>query len=691
MNGITYKIAGAYFGSGGASGSGGNVNVEFGGTILTTGEVSHGIFAESVGGGLAQGNGLTSVGGNIRINVTGKIDVRGQQSDGILADSDGATRAGNILISIEQGAEVSGGCYFCGGGVHRAFFGAGIEFLNGSGNGLVNAGTITSRDNFAIVARNETPNDPLTIRNSGRILGNILRLKSDGSMAASGTDDINVTNEVTGLIRATEIDLGSGMLQNDGTLLIDMANPTILVGGLHESSSSVVQLTLEPNAAAVTSGTAALAVSSASAALLSGKLVVNLTEAPSAGPHSVVLVTDSAGVQFDSLSAQSTSPSDVVRYQIRSAGEGVVSLDYSVDFASPAVLVPLNLNMRALAIYLQGVYTAGQLDGTLASQLIHTERTLYTAELNSLSAEIYVDNALSMVHSGLRFADDLRRCIGARERCAWGRVQGVHDAHDATADNLGYDSDGWIVSSGVQTVVGEDWHLGAAVGYDSGNLHSRSGATSRNDQFNIGALIGRGFGVTDIYASLAGGYVRTEVRRAPLIGGGQRAPGATPHLSSLSGRLGVTYTFGTEGFHVRPRLELGSTRLHMPGIVEGGDNPFRLNTASSRETIGSLSPAVEMGGEFKTARGFRIRPRLVLSGIRYLGDAAASVTSSFASDTAGVVPFATRMALDRNVYGVTAGLDLLTRAGSVIRLEGFASDSSHMRSRGGSLKVEAAF
>ena len=61
-----------YIGSGGGSGSGGTVAVDMlGGTIATSGDSAHGIFAQSVGGSTA--NGSPGKGGNVTVNVTGQI------------------------------------------------------------------------------------------------------------------------------------------------------------------------------------------------------------------------------------------------------------------------------------------------------------------------------------------------------------------------------------------------------------------------------------------------------------------------------------------------------------------------------------------------------------------------------------------------------------------------------------------
>ncbi len=97
-------------GSGGAGGSGGQVDVTLSGSILTDGESSIGLVAQSIGGGggrasavAAKSNGGTvngsvslgadggtgNVGGTVNVTVSGAIATSGAHSDGVLAQSIG--------------------------------------------------------------------------------------------------------------------------------------------------------------------------------------------------------------------------------------------------------------------------------------------------------------------------------------------------------------------------------------------------------------------------------------------------------------------------------------------------------------------------------------------------------------------------------------------------------------------------
>ena len=89
-------------GSGGTGGTGGNVDVTNTGTILTTGEGAHGIYAQSVGGG--GGNGGSSITGTVRLKVgdntspTAQLNIGGAGGSGNVAGNVVVTNSGDIQV-----------------------------------------------------------------------------------------------------------------------------------------------------------------------------------------------------------------------------------------------------------------------------------------------------------------------------------------------------------------------------------------------------------------------------------------------------------------------------------------------------------------------------------------------------------------------------------------------------------------
>jgi uncharacterized protein with beta-barrel porin domain len=142
-----------FAGTVGGDGDGGQVKVSQTGNIITLGDTSHGILAQSAGG--------KGTGGTVDITVAGDITALGVDSNGILAQSRGDNGAGDISINIVSGL-VQGG----------SGTGAGISFMDGANNTLTNRGTVTTisgRDGMAIVGT--TGNE--TINNYGIVTGSV--------------------------------------------------------------------------------------------------------------------------------------------------------------------------------------------------------------------------------------------------------------------------------------------------------------------------------------------------------------------------------------------------------------------------------------------------------------------------------------------------------------------------------------
>jgi uncharacterized protein YhjY with autotransporter beta-barrel domain len=277
-------------GNNGSSGNGGGVTVTNSGNIVTEGVFSHGIVAQSVGGGggLAgvsnklgmtttsfgsnmqgilintEGLGLSfagSVGGNgsggsVTVNNSGNIITQGDYSHGIFAQSAGGTgsggnltvtNSGNILAEgansdgiLAQSVGGTGGgnisVTILGGTVQGGSgTGAAVRIMEGSTNTLTSYGTITSKDSVAGNAIIGTSGND-TINNYGTVTGTV----NLGTGTNAFHNDVNATFN-SGKI----VNLGTGnMLTNAGTLSPGgQRNPltTTLTGNFVQSSSGTFQ------------------------------------------------------------------------------------------------------------------------------------------------------------------------------------------------------------------------------------------------------------------------------------------------------------------------------------------------------------------------------------------------------------------------------------------------------------------
>ncbi|MGC4014163.1 MAG: autotransporter outer membrane beta-barrel domain-containing protein [Luteolibacter sp.] len=237
-------------GSGASAGSGGNVSVTNGlnGTITTTGARSHGIFAQSVGGGGGSGGGAGALvglggtgasggaGGAVSVNNAGTIQVSGVEAKGIYAQSigggggDGGNSGGLVAVGGKGSATSDGGsvavtntgtitstssaifAQSVGGGGGNGGSSTGWFSFGGSGDGGGDAGNVllTSHGNLTTSESNASAIFAQSIGGGGgnggnsTAVGTIVTLAM-GGQGKEGGDGGNVqvgVNTTTGAIDA---------------------------------------------------------------------------------------------------------------------------------------------------------------------------------------------------------------------------------------------------------------------------------------------------------------------------------------------------------------------------------------------------------------------------------------------------------------------------------------------------------
>ncbi len=204
-----------FAGSAGGSGSAGAVSVTHHGNITTSGDMSHGILAQSVAG-----SGGTA--GPVTVTVGSSIMANGANSDGIHAQSLGSRGNGDISITL-NGGTVRGGS---GSGV-------GVNFDGGADNTLINHGNISALSGTAI--RGSGGND--VVDNYGTVIG--------GVHLGAGSNAFN-NNAGARFDAGAIIDLGVGnTLTNAGILSpggLGTIMDTTIIGDLVLSASSVLEI-----------------------------------------------------------------------------------------------------------------------------------------------------------------------------------------------------------------------------------------------------------------------------------------------------------------------------------------------------------------------------------------------------------------------------------------------------------------
>jgi hypothetical protein len=200
---INVNVGAGFGGSGGAAGNGGNVTVANTGTIETDGAASDGIFAQSVGGGGGDGGAATSAnghgtlngslgigggagaageGGGIDITNTGSITTMGDLSHGIFAQSIGG----------------GGGTGGVSGGEATAFTAVTIN-MSGGGGANGDGGAINVANNGGAIATGGNDAIGIVAQSVGGS-GGVASVMSEDDDAKGGFGE-----SVTGLIPNTTI------------------------------------------------------------------------------------------------------------------------------------------------------------------------------------------------------------------------------------------------------------------------------------------------------------------------------------------------------------------------------------------------------------------------------------------------------------------------------------------------------
>ena len=660
----------SFAGSVGGAGTAGHVVVNHTGSIETTGDGAHGLFAQSAA---AQGTA-----GNVDVTLNGSINASGKDADGIFAQSGGGGGNGNIAIAVNDGI-VSGG----------SGTGAGVVLSGGAVNSLVNRGSITSMPGVqgrAIVAGSGNE----SIDNYGMVTGSV--------ELGAGANSFH--NESTGTLNAgATLGLGAGgVLTNEGTFSPGGSGTilaTALSGNLLQTPSGTyrVDLNLGTNKADRTSVSGA--------AGLAGRVqVANLDpELAVPGDHKVTILSSAGGVTNSGLSLSSPT-SAIVQYQLLYPDPTSVVLGYGVDFSPPG----LNGNQGTIGNYLSGVQAAGGYPGLapLVGALVGMPdaRSLASA-YEHLSPEPYLGAATGTLFSNIGFSDAMHSCgvPGGANRfvrqgeCDWFRLIGGEANQERTASNVGSDRWSLSLSTGAQRAVGDgSWHAGWGFAYEYSILRAEQLSNSSGNQLQLGAIVKKEYGATSLAADLSVGYGDYDSDRFVNL----PVPNVTAHSNQdvkfLSGHLRLAHAFERgANWYLKPMVDLGATHSWFAGFQETGAGPANLDVESRTETYVELTPALEIGGETRLSNGRLLRPYVKLGVTHFVSGASPEITASFQGAPVGVAPFTVKGEMDKTYTNVNLGVTLLNKKGQILQVGYFGSFSDHLKSNSGMVKLSIPF
>jgi len=666
------------------SSAGGDIVLDYTGTLTTGGDGAFGIIAQSIadGGGLAGDSAGSYAGsaydhagaeatgsaaGNVTIDQYGTLSVAGANAYAIFAQSDGNTDNDNA-VNINVGGSVAA----------TAATGGGVWI---DGTAQTNQVTIAAGASLsAATAVNNTGTQKANVANNGSLAGN---LNLGGTGAELGTVDNAGTLLKAGRIR--------GHVLNRGDFLVGESLGT---AGAHVTGdfTQTADGTLQIGADFVGQSADVLQVDGT--ARLDGKIRVNSSRLM---PNRPVVFLRSDDIARDAIPQGTSSLFD---YSTQYSGNQATVTAGQAHFDTVAQSYGAGRNLRELGSHLQDTWERGgseELAGVYAmmDQAAGQGGAAFTDALSSLAPGIAAAPAALKQADMARFAGSLLSCPhyeGAEWRlgessCVWGNIAARTTSVDGSHGTSSFDASGVTYQVGIQQQIAPRWFVGVSAAYENGHIKADDGRQSLSgDTGYLGASLKYQDGPWMVAGTLAGSYGSYDSTRHIRLPGNNASAKSSPDVMSLGQRLRVAYTHNMGQAYIMPMVDLDLIYTRMPSYSEHGAGALDLDYESSDKWTAILTPGVEVGGRIDLDQGYVLRPYLNVG----LSLSSTDHWDSHARlDAAPAGSRSAKSTLDagRTFGRMTAGLQLFSGEQFDVRLQYDGLYSSQVRSHGGSLKA----
>ncbi len=563
--------------------------------------------------------------------------------------------AGDTVYGGVSGVSLSGVTATGSLANHGTLSGGTYAVLGGAGGDTVNNyGTITGNVDLGS-GNNAFNNKPSGIFNSGDTVeldpGN--KLKNEGILSPHGS----------GTVGTTTITHGNLVQTVDGILAIDINGAT---------SDRVTSVELADMAGTVKPNLLSL----------SATTTFTIVNAPNVNNNGLS-VADTAAIDYELAFPLSD---DMVNLLI--AG---------VNFAVPG----LNRNQTAVARNLNAVFSAGS--GGLGSLLAALGNLQSTSELaaalNQLIPEIYSDAQIAALYASLGFSNSLLSCkvngtdtasIIREGQCLWAGASAQFLDQGTTFSQLGFTETTGLFAAGAQVTVAPDWRLGLGAGYQSSTIDTATNASSDGQTAQGGVALKYNPGAFLLAGVVSGGRAWYDTTRPVAFTGFAGTAQSDSHIDIWNGGVRAAYVFGSPQLYFKPMVDAAATRLDLGGFSEQGGGAANLTIASSKQTVTTIAPSLEIGTEWWMPNGTLIRPFL-RGGATWYENGNLALSAAFLGAPAGLTPFTIHTAMDDVMGTVGAGLDVITDTDTVLHLtyDGQIGATTQIHSVG--LKASARF
>ncbi len=681
--------------SGTSSGNGAGVTVSVDGTITTTGDASHGIFAQSIGGGggfrgyensvdFGTGSsGGSSTAGNIKITQSGTINVSGEQSVGILAQQDSPGVSGTTVDATINGDVV--------GGPGSQGFGAWIISKSSNQSTL----TIGSAGSLGAASGNAARFDAngsggITLNNNGNLTGNIV---NDGNPS-----DVQINNRGGGRFIAGESIQAN--VRNDGRMFVGHG-----IGGVRFGRTEIAGDFTQTSGGALIFRTDFERGQSDSLAVR-GNAVLDGEVEPRPAPGSrilpnrrLTLVTVDGGISGDLRLVSDIR--GIFEYDLGRFGNSFAIAAVGIDLEG--IASGLTANQTEVARNLESIWLAGSggLDvfGTFDAiarsdpgavrnffDELTPGATLGFAVRGPAEGQYFSDTALN----GPIFEGETTRL--AENPSAWLRAHGRTTSQRFGGDGFSnYRLDSMMYQTGGQKEIGEDLYIGGSIAYRDDSLSSRNNVSSGDGDTALAAItLKHEIGPWFLAGAVSGSLGWYDTTRRITFPGREGAAEGSPRVQTGALALRAAYTQAYKRIYLRPLLTLTGVHTNASGYTESGAGGFALRVEQADQTTLFATPAIEIGARSDFSNDWVLRS-FARAGLDLASSDSWDQEARFVGAPDATGGFTTELPLDEVSGMVTAGFDLrFTETTSAhIRYEGKFSEN--VTTNGGSVGLKLAF
>jgi hypothetical protein len=632
------------------AGDGGAIHFTQAGDITTNGVRAYGLLAQSLGGGggfvdgvFAGSAGGAGRGGAIDLSLDGNVRALGNNSTALFAQSAGRDGAGNIRATLSAGHAIVGG----NGGV-------GVAFDGGAQNLFTNGGSVMTRDgNTGMAFTGGAGSDGIV--NTGTVVGNF----SLGGGVNRFTNNAGAT-----FLAGPSLSLGaaSNLLVNDGVLVpggAHLAQVSNLAGSFQQSSSGVSNLELDFATDVIDS------VQATGAAQVGGLVnvgLLNVHRIPSG--HFVKSLFGAAGGFTNTGLMLNPQPSVVITYNL-AVNPSAAALDYEVDFSPRG----LRGNRIAIGDYFNRVQANGSsptLYDTITTFVLTTNLGEYSSMLTQLGPEFYAEQQALTLTAGQQFSRAMRDCgaqnIGRMQgdapACTWARFDINSTTRDSSAGSPATEELVRRYAWGYQHELDRGASVGVGFAFDDSNSQGYGGRWSGEaKRFQLGVSARRNFGGYSAGGILTLGSSQQDLRRSFNVTGPETVKGSRD-MDFATLVLDVSHRFERRGgFTVTPGLALGGSILNGQNMQESGSDTHALVLDQHVDGHLWVEPSVNIGFEREVARGQQLRVYARASGLRYLDGDATRVQAGLAGAPIGTDRMSVGADLGRTLFMVEGGVE----------------------------------